>query len=518
MAALVPGVLIKLLQNMHSNKKVRGDHRSVLLQVISIIPALNGSELWPNHGFFIKVSDSSHSTYVTLSKEENEFILNNKLQLGQFFYVERMEPGTPVPVLVGVRRLPGRHPFVGNPKDLMQMLEPSEVTVRNAQEDVNGSKLNESPELNKEDSKNKFVIKEQKTVVASRYMRGVLTSNTKIGGLDQGTGVKGIENENRGAAKKAVPLKEKQCELKGQTRSSTPFRSQSDAFVINSGINKHMKTPRFSTLKLTTSKQESIRENSQSSEAYMPWSSLPTNLAKPGKGILRRGLLASLVAAEAQEEAKEAAKLLHCLRMFAELCTSASPECPHISLSKFFALNNLIELPSTVKTKELTPDDFATKLSVHEKVKEGKMTCFMNGKATSKSLKPSVELSGSEKLEWAKGDGSKDIVELRELLLNEIQYWFLKFLEGALEVGLWQNKQEQKTKVSVPRQTESKNQIAFTLSQLKHANEWLDKVRSTLCSDKNNVADRVDRLKQKLYTCLLLYMDSAASALGKPAS
>uniref|UniRef100_A0A0V0GQT1 Putative ovule protein n=1 Tax=Solanum chacoense TaxID=4108 RepID=A0A0V0GQT1_SOLCH len=146
------------------------------------------------------------------------------------------------------------------------------------------------------------------------------------------------------------------------------------------------------------------------------------------------------------------------------------------------------------------------------------MTCFLNGKATSKSLTPSVELSGAEKLEWAKGDGSKDIVELRELLLNEIQSWFLKFLEGALEVGFWQNKQEQKTKVSVPRQTESKNQIAFTLSQLKHANEWLDKVRSTLCSDKNNVADRVDRLKQKLYTCLLLYMDSAASALGKSTS
>uniref|UniRef100_M1C3L6 DUF936 domain-containing protein n=1 Tax=Solanum tuberosum TaxID=4113 RepID=M1C3L6_SOLTU len=222
MAALVPGVLIKLLQSMHSNKKVRGEYRSILLQVISIVPALNGSELWPNHGFFVKVSDSSHSTYVTLSKEENELILNNKLQLGQLFYVERMEPGTPVPVLVGVRPLPGRHPFVGNPKDLMQMLEPSEVTVRNAQEDVNGSKLNESPELNKADTKNKFVIKEQKTVVASRYMRGVLTSNTKIGGLDQGTGVKGIENESSGAAKKAVPLKEKQCELKDTVFNSFP--------------------------------------------------------------------------------------------------------------------------------------------------------------------------------------------------------------------------------------------------------------------------------------------------------
>lgn len=212
MATLVPGVLIKLLQSMNSNKKVRGEYRSILLQVISIVPALNGSELWPNHGFFIKVSDSSHSTYVTLSKEENDLILNSKLQLGQFFYVERMEPGTPVPALVGVRPLPGRHPFVGNPKDLMQMLEQSEV-VQNDQEDVADSKFNVTPELNKENTK-KVVIKEQKIVVASRYMQGLSTSN--IGRLDQGTGVKGTENESSGTTKKAIPLKEKQHELKGQ--------------------------------------------------------------------------------------------------------------------------------------------------------------------------------------------------------------------------------------------------------------------------------------------------------------
>lgn len=282
MATLVPGVLIKLLQSMNSNKKVRGEYRSILLQVISIVPALNGSEIWPNHGFFIKVSDSSHSTYVTLSKEENDLILNSKLQLGQFFYVERMEPGTPVPALVGVRPLPGRHPFVGNPKDLMQMLEQSEV-VQNDQEDVADSKFNVTPELNKENTK-KVVIKEQKIVVASRYMQGLSTSN--IGRLDQGTGVKGTENESSGTTKKAIPLKEKQHELKGQTRSSTPSCSHSDAFVMNLGINKHLKTPRFSTLKLTRSKQESVRENSRSSEAHMPWSSLPANLAKPGKVYL----------------------------------------------------------------------------------------------------------------------------------------------------------------------------------------------------------------------------------------
>lgn len=214
MASLVPEVLIKLLQSMNSNVKVRGEYRSVLLQVISIVPALSGSELWPNHGFFIKVSDSSHSTYVTLSKEDNELILNNKLQLGQFFYVDKMEPGTPVPVLVGVRPIPGRHPFVGNPKDLMQMLEQSEVP--DQENNTTGPKLNELPEPKKESQKKKFVIKEEKSVVASRYMQGVSNQNTKIGGNDQVTGAKGIENESNGADHKVVTLKGKRPEVKSQ--------------------------------------------------------------------------------------------------------------------------------------------------------------------------------------------------------------------------------------------------------------------------------------------------------------
>lgn len=214
MASLVPEVLIKLLQSMNSNVKVRGEYRSVLLQVISIVPALSGSELWPNHGFFIKVSDSSHSTYVTLSKEDNEFILNNKLQLGQFFYVDKMETGTPVPVLVGVRPIPGRHPFVGNPKDLMQMLEQSEVPDQE-NSSTTDPKLNEFVEMKKEiDKTKKFVIKEEKAVVASRYMQGVSNQNVKIGGNDHGTGAKGVENDSNGADHKVVPLKGKQPEVK----------------------------------------------------------------------------------------------------------------------------------------------------------------------------------------------------------------------------------------------------------------------------------------------------------------
>jgi hypothetical protein len=119
MASLTPGVLLKLLQYMNSDVKVTGEHRSALLQVISIVPALAGSELWPNQGFYIKVSDSSHATYVSLAEEHDDLILSDKLQLGQFIHVDRLEAGSPVPLLRGVRPLAGRHPCVGTPEDLI---------------------------------------------------------------------------------------------------------------------------------------------------------------------------------------------------------------------------------------------------------------------------------------------------------------------------------------------------------------------------------------------------------------
>ncbi|CAA7405306.1 unnamed protein product [Spirodela intermedia] len=118
MATLVPGVLLKLLQHMNTDVKVAGEHRSSLLQVISILPALAGGDLFPNQGFYLKVSDSSHATYVSLPDEHDDLILSDKIQLGQFIYVDRIEAASPVPILRGVRTVPGRHPCVGSPEDV----------------------------------------------------------------------------------------------------------------------------------------------------------------------------------------------------------------------------------------------------------------------------------------------------------------------------------------------------------------------------------------------------------------
>lgn len=119
MATLTPGILLELLKLINSDLKATGEHRSALLQVISIVPALAGGELWPNQGFYIKVSDSSHATYVSLGEEHDDLILSDKIQLGQFIHVDRLEAGSPVPILRGVRPLPGRHQCVGNPEDLV---------------------------------------------------------------------------------------------------------------------------------------------------------------------------------------------------------------------------------------------------------------------------------------------------------------------------------------------------------------------------------------------------------------
>uniref|UniRef100_A0A1J3H0A4 DUF936 domain-containing protein n=1 Tax=Noccaea caerulescens TaxID=107243 RepID=A0A1J3H0A4_NOCCA len=119
MANLVPGVLLKLLQHMNTDVKIAGEHRSSLLQVVSIVPALAGGELFPNQGFYLKVSDSSHATYVSLPDEHDDLILSDKIQLGQFIHVDRVESSSPVPILRGVRPIPGRHKCVGSPEDIV---------------------------------------------------------------------------------------------------------------------------------------------------------------------------------------------------------------------------------------------------------------------------------------------------------------------------------------------------------------------------------------------------------------
>lgn len=127
MATLTPGILLKLLQSTNSHTKVTGDHRSPLLQVVGIVPALSSADsLWPHHGFYVQLSDSINSTYVSLSDRDTELILTNRLQLGQFVHLDRFVfDSSPFPVAINVRPVAGRHSFIGTPEPLIARISPS---------------------------------------------------------------------------------------------------------------------------------------------------------------------------------------------------------------------------------------------------------------------------------------------------------------------------------------------------------------------------------------------------------
>ncbi|XP_009760181.1 uncharacterized protein [Nicotiana sylvestris] len=121
MASLKSGVLVKLLEDMKigdENATLEDRNKPALLQIRSIVPVLEERNLLPNRGFYLKISDASHAIYVTLPQDQNELILGNKLKLGQFIYVHKLEDAEPFPLLKDLTPLPGRRPCDGTPEDI----------------------------------------------------------------------------------------------------------------------------------------------------------------------------------------------------------------------------------------------------------------------------------------------------------------------------------------------------------------------------------------------------------------
>ncbi|KAL6856208.1 hypothetical protein ACP4OV_019010 [Aristida adscensionis] len=127
--ALRPGSLQRLLRppdpsddddaapTPRSSRRPRGHgHGHALLQVTNITPALSGADPFSgHHGFYLRLSDSSRSCYVSLHADHDDLILANGLHIGQVIEVDRLEPSVPAPVLRRFRVLPGRYPCVQQP-------------------------------------------------------------------------------------------------------------------------------------------------------------------------------------------------------------------------------------------------------------------------------------------------------------------------------------------------------------------------------------------------------------------
>ncbi|XP_062181875.1 uncharacterized protein LOC133886154 [Phragmites australis] len=127
MATVTPGVLLKLLQAMHTDERVAGEHRSPLLQVTAVVPALTASTsdslLPPANGFLLNLSDGLHSTYVQLPPADADALLLSARPhlVGHLVQLDRLRFARPVPRAVGLRLVPSARvvPCVGNPEPLV---------------------------------------------------------------------------------------------------------------------------------------------------------------------------------------------------------------------------------------------------------------------------------------------------------------------------------------------------------------------------------------------------------------
>ncbi|XVF01386.1 hypothetical protein REPUB_Repub04eG0083900 [Reevesia pubescens] len=356
MEILHSGVILKLLEDMGVEEKTVIDDygdckKPVLLQITSIIPVLAEGDLWPNQGFFIKVSDSTHAIYVSLPQEEDEMILCNKLQLGQFIYVEKFEVAYPVPMLNGVRPIPGRQPLDGDAKDLVgidimekicgtpklltqhrtdmkekareraRSISPYKVPTKERRESIGGQNCRiRTPDVNKQGfdrgysrNKSSFVDKNNSrrrswcgaaktrsweipdtTVVEHEIIHVHHCPNSHVSPVRSARYYSSNDNSNTGTG------------IKDISQSSKPVKSTNNS--RNSSSARTIKEP------LTEAWTDASSTNKKCTETEMLWDSLPSSLVKLGKEVVRQRDAALLVAVEALQEAAATERLLRCLR------------------------------------------------------------------------------------------------------------------------------------------------------------------------------------------------------------
>ncbi|KDO82437.1 hypothetical protein CISIN_1g008847mg [Citrus sinensis] len=499
MATLAPGILLKLLNGMNTGVKPTGEHRSSLLQVTDIVPAdLDEKNLWPTQGFFIKVSDSSHSIYVSLPTEQDDFVLSNKMQLGQFIYVDRLEPGSPVPVVKGAKPLPGRHPLVGTPEPLMGLREKGEKSEQKRFWGQNGSDGVSSPLLLKPvplDFDQCTPVKERPKLM--KIMSPMIRSRTaKDGSVSPALLRKSCvaPSASKFPRSKSVCEREPRIPISpfntADKKSSTPspkLRNGRTIGALNLGADSE------NSNSIATPPPQSQSGNlAPDSSTSLPMN-LPGKLSILGKEAVQQRETAQKIALQALREASATDTLVRSLKLFSNLSKSARADAPAACFEKFLEFHQQIvqavtdmvsiqaatEVAQTPKAeqRDRKPEEEESTI-LHEIVHNSELNSSKRRSALHKSVaafpgrveqKTNFEkllrlntnmranfdrkgLSPLGKLNQqaiAENDENKkplvccnlsNIIKLGKQIETEAGNWFMEFLEKGLETGMKKSK------------------------------------------------------------------------------
>ncbi|GAV69114.1 DUF936 domain-containing protein [Cephalotus follicularis] len=359
MASLTPGVLSKLLNNAgNKGVKVTGQHRSALLQVIEIVPSLAGGDSnnnhdpWQSRGFFLRVSDSLHSAYVSISDEDLDLIYSDKIQLGQFVYVTRLDSGSPVPVIRGLKPVPRRRACVGNPKDLvssdlLQIRAGVDFTKHKKKNKCNRFDHAAKPNNNSVFVGATKVINGKDGVLEMRRLS--LDSARKV--WDQSSNPnnkKGVVRTTTTAAhsdKKAPP--KNNSLIKRPSFSISPLKN--DIFSPKSASNSLKQELKTSSEGIIPSRLIKVQFDTKTwSDQKISWNSLPPTIDDLGKEVVCQRNVAILAAARSLEEASAQESVIRCMQSFAQLCESSQNVAAGQLVEQFFDLHHGMQRAAVV--------------------------------------------------------------------------------------------------------------------------------------------------------------------------
>lgn len=106
----------------------------------------------------------------------------------------------------------------------------------------------------------------------------------------------------------------------------------------------------------------------------------------------------------------------------------------------------------------------------------------------------------------SRGNSVGETVTFAKSLRREMQSWFMKFVEDALDVGfrLFGEVLEDGREAS----RKDNGRVAAVLSQLKRVNDWLDAVGKKP-DEEMILAEKIERLKRKIYGFVITHVGSA---------
>ncbi|KAF3786445.1 hypothetical protein EJ110_NYTH25333 [Nymphaea thermarum] len=337
--------------------------------VTDIVPAdLDEKNLWPKHGFYIKVSDSSHSIYVTLPLDQDDLVLSNKIQLGQFIHIDRLEPGSPVPLLKGTKPIPGRHPLLGTPEPIMGLREKGERSVDARCKKLGGGAIHRRGSWSQDG--------EPTGCSGVRPIRLELELATPVkGGSHPASPLTRMKMENSGITANRVSVCGSLFDNVGDSKRESPISVRKSCASLHSSATKVQRSrsvterqPRIpksplnceakssSTVSRASTLSSPCDAQKFSSSTILPPPqsksgsslgskntnsqviSLPGKLSSLGKEAIQQREAAQRVALQALRDASATETVVRVLKMLSELCSSARPDDPTDTFDQFINL------------------------------------------------------------------------------------------------------------------------------------------------------------------------------------